>query len=155
MKKNIGYIIAETAFIAYGFIMIWLLFGMRIDFEDFSGKYNELLTANINLVPFRTITEYIMLLGRQKSTAVINLFGNIIMFIPLGFFMTYLWRTLSSFKNFIVCFVSVIICIEILQMLTLLGRCDIDDLILNAIGGVIGYLVCKILTNKTKRRTSH
>ena len=52
-----------------------------------------------------------------------------------------LWRVLGASA-------AAVICVEICQMLTLLGRCDIDDLILNLLGTALGYGTYRLLNHK-------
>lgn len=72
------------------------------------------------------------------KTIIINIFGNIIMFTPFGF-LGIVFPKLNDFKTLIINFLSVIIIIESLQYFTRMGVFDIDDIILNTIGVVIGF----------------
>lgn len=139
MKKYL-----KPLFIVYGLIMLWLLFGQRlhsIDFTDYAGR----LSRNINLVPFRTVKLFIRLAkystdSASLALAVRNLAGNIVLFIPLGF-LPAIFPQLKSFVRFIITVSLCIAAVEILQFVTLLGSCDIDDLILNVSGAVIGFVL--------------
>lgn len=101
----------------------------------------ELLTAadtnyyhGMNLKPFTEITRYKF--GTRLFN--INVFGNIMIFIPFGLFIS---SYLNSKKVFSVFFVSVITSsfVELVQLRV--GRSfDIDDIILNVVGSIIGYL---------------
>ena len=136
-------IAAATAFGGYCALMIWLLFGQRMGVSS-GGTYWEQLQWNTNLVPFRTVMEFIITAASSSNPylarhAVINLLGNIVMFIPLGFFLPCIWDNLQKFRRCIFCVVGVIVLIELIQLFTLLGSCDIDDLILNVVGAAAGY----------------
>lgn len=87
------------------------------------------------------------------SHAFVNLFGNIAGFVPLGLFLPCLWKRLQSFRYFIVSIVAGIVAIEIIQLFSLRGSCDVDDLILNILGAVLGYGVFKLLRNITTKET--
>ena len=101
----------------------------------------ELLTAadtnyyhGMNLKPFTEITRYKF--GTRLFN--INVFGNIMIFIPFGLFIS---SYLNSKKVYSVFFVSVITSsfVELVQLRV--GRSfDIDDIILNVVGSIIGYL---------------
>lgn len=79
--------------------------------------------------------------GRVIEIAMVNLIGNIIIFIPMGILLPALWKQLDTFLNcFIACF-GLILMAEITQVFTLRGSCDIDDIILNLIGCIIGYII--------------
>lgn len=102
----------------------------------------ELLTAadtntyhGMNLKPFTEITRYKF--GTRLFN--INVFGNILIFIPFGLFIA---SYLKSKKVFSVFFVSLITSsfVELVQLRV--GRSfDIDDIILNVLGSVLGYLL--------------
>lgn len=134
-------------FIIYCVVMLWLLF-VRTPF-DIKVSYWTRIKMNIRPMPFHTISHYMHLLNDKTNQliwfdAIINLFGNIANFIPLGIFLPYFWEKLQSLKWFLLCFSSIIIIIEVTQLFTLRGICDIDDLILNVFGGVIGYLAYRL-----------
>lgn len=89
-----------------------------------------------NFVPFKTIKMYIRYYGSLNSFE--NLFGNILIFIPLGCFLP---KALPKMKNiiwtllFAGCF---IVDIELFQLVTRFGEFDVDDIILNLLGVLIG-----------------
>ena len=135
--------IAKITFILYIALMLWLLFGQRVSNDVQGGYWNE-LSQNINLVPFRTIGRYIDRLynsaGKLNHQAVINLGGNVIMFIPLGFLLPFVSDRAKGLKNCFVMTFVVILSVELLQFATLLGSFDIDDLLLNMIGIFMGWM---------------
>lgn len=102
-----------------------------------------------NLIPFleiRRFWEYRHKLGIWSS---INLFGNVAVFVPFGFFEPMASRHRSFFGT--VCdglLFSIVV--EVFQLVTKVGRFDVDDLILNTIGVGIGYLL--FLTGNAIRR---
>lgn len=105
----------------------------------------ELLTAadtnpyhGINLKPFTEITRYKF--GSRLFN--INVFGNILIFIPFGLFIS---SYLKSKRIYSLLFISLItsIFIELVQLR--IGRSfDIDDILLYVIGSIIGYILYKI-----------
>lgn len=128
-------------FLAYCALMLWLLF-------DRSGAidgvpYWEQVRMSLNLRPFHTITKYIRLLSSSRTylvrLSVINLFGNVVMFLPLGLFLPLLWEKFRKLRNVLLATALIITAVELIQLLTLVGSCDIDDLILNVIGSAMGY----------------
>ncbi len=129
-------------FLVYCALMLWLLFGQRW------GQSSGLAAAhlNINLIPFKTITQYISLLSNEtyRTHAVINLFGNVLVFIPLGYLLPRIWQSFRSFFRTVLMVTLLVVLVELLQYVTGLGSCDIDDLILNLLGTVFGYLIWKI-----------
>ena len=132
-----------AAFAAYGLLMLWLLFGQR--WGQSAGA--------LNLEPFDTVRRYIWVLTHSSDAdllrhAVINLGGNVAMFVPLGFLLpTASVKKRTFFRTFFTA-LGLIAVVEALQLFTLLGSCDIDDLILNAIGVVLGYGLWKLCRSK-------
>ena len=132
------------AFVVYAALLLWLLFDRTPDWGD-ADTYAQLIRGNMNLVPFHTIGNYWKVVSRLEFTplffhCVINLGGNIILFIPIGYFLPRLWPFLRNFFSFLLVCTAAITLVELLQLVTLLGSLDIDDLILNLFGMIIGYL---------------
>lgn len=131
----------------YCALMLWLLFHRS---GAIAGvDYWEQIRMSMNLKPFHTIAKYTRLLSSSRSylvrTAAVNLFGNVIMFIPLGFFLPLVFQTLQKLRKVLLTTLLSIGLIEILQLFTLLGSCDIDDLILNLLGTAIGYGIYRVM----------
>ena len=71
------------------------------------------------------------------------LLGNVIMFFPFGFFAVLLWRNISA-KRILLIGVLTSLFIEFTQLFV--GRSfDIDDILLNALGVLLGALFCYLL----------
>ena len=145
MKKK-SFII-KTLFILYIALMLWLLFGQRMG-REYSGSYSEVILSNLNLVPFATVKLFLNAIQGSFSDytvkhSIINLAGNVVMFIPLGFFIPSVSKKYSSFTKCISASAVTILIVEIVQLFTLLGSCDIDDFILNITGVIIGYGIYK------------
>ena len=128
-------------FAVYCALMLWLLF----DRPGYVAgvPYWEQIRAHLNLVPFRTLKLFSGLLDsvhpEYVRAAVINLGGNILMFIPLGFFLPRVLSRITSLPRVLLITAMLITAVEILQLFTLVGSCDIDDLILNVIGSAVGF----------------
>ena len=129
----------------YSAFMLWLLFD-RPGYDP-TIPYWEQVTQQLNLVPFRTLRLFANLLDSSVRShilmAVINLGGNIIMFIPLGLLLPKVFPKLSTLPLVLLATAMVITLVEITQLFTLVGSCDIDDLILNLLGAAIGYGILK------------
>ena len=128
-------------FLVYVGAMIWLLFGQRLG----SGNYDR----SINLTPFATLRLYEKLLRSSNSPylirhAFINLVGNVVMFIPLGYYLPYFRKKLRGFFKTFFAAALLVLAIEVIQYVTCLGSCDIDDLILNMAGVAMGYILWRI-----------
>lgn len=153
MRKQTKVIIG-LLFATYCAVMIYLLF--------FRGRqpwayadYWQWVRGSLNLVPFATISQYISFIRRDGylvQTSIINLAGNVVMFIPLGIFPPILWPKLRSFWRFIVCVAVTIILVEIIQLFTLVGSGDVDDLILNLVGASIGFCLYRVFSALHQKR---
>lgn len=153
-----------TLFAAYCAIMLWLLFHRNL--PDTAGPgfaYWGWVAENINLRPFHTIglflnvlldpQSYIDRMGlvwyeASRQHAIVNLGGNVLMFLPLGFFPPRIWDKLQKLWKTLLLAAGIMVMIELAQVLTLRGNCDIDDLILNLVGTAIGYGIFR-LTQRT------
>ena len=154
--KNKRTLMAGAAFLMYGLLMIYLLFGQRMG-QLPTGTYWEQIRANLNWKPLDTVWRFCWVLRNSTDPAalrhaVVNLVGNVVMFVPLGFLTPCIWGKMQKFWQHFLCMVLIIVGIEVLQLFTLLGSCDVDDLILNLVGTTIGFLVWKIVSLFSKKR---
>ena len=123
------------------FILPYTIFLLYLMFLGFGREQHE---ANIvRLLPFVSTILFVQNTTSWESI-IINLFGNIIMFIPFGF-LGWLNAKYFSFKKLIVDFLSALIIVEALQYLTRLGVFDIDDLALNSLDVWIGFQMRKFI----------
>jgi Glycopeptide antibiotics resistance protein len=133
----------QSSFLVYVF-MVLTLTGYFILFREVAahGWWYRVLhrvqtKERINLQPF--------LMFKQFQIASTQVIGNLVMLLPLGIYIPLLFPGLSGFfRIFIIClFVS--ISIELMQLITSVRSTDIDDVILNTSGAVIGYVLYKFL----------
>ncbi|MBD5511471.1 MAG: VanZ family protein [Lachnospiraceae bacterium] len=108
--------------------------------------------ANFEL--FRTIKLYVRHWDNKGINSFGNLIGNIIAFIPLGYLMP---RLHKIFENLFVCMATAllfILGIELFQLFSAFGIFDVDDILLNGLGTLIGYLcfvLMKLLAKENKK----
>lgn len=96
-----------------------------------------------NLVPFKTILPYFF--GYKGwIIAGINLAGNILPLVPVGLFASFVFRNMTWKKSFVLAVATGIV-IELMQVVFRVGIFDIDDVILNGLGVVIGYAALAIV----------
>lgn len=101
---------------------------------------------NANLIPFKNTINYVINHDRFNLDIVINnTLGNILIFIPLGIFLPILFKRYASFNKAIAFSILVSFTIEALQFLLQIGQFDIDDLILNGIGSIVGFFFIKLI----------
>ena len=163
-KRTPGQAWLRFLFVVYGGAMLWLLFGQRIERSIFCMQlpiemetYKALLEGNINLTPLVTIRRYWYILQTSVDRAllnhaVINLVGNVVMFVPLGIFLPGIFLKKPTFFGCFFAVVLIIAAVEAIQFFTLLGSLDIDDLILNLAGAIVGYIIWRICNKPCKRR---
>jgi glycopeptide antibiotics resistance protein len=102
------------------------------------------------LVPFKTILPY--LLGHKGLIiAGINLVGNIAVLVPFGFLLPLAFRNMTWKKSAALAAV-VGLAIESMQAALRVGIFDIDDVILNALGVMVGYWTCVVLLRWVRAR---
>lgn len=162
MKKKVSYFAGHALFIIYSAIMLYLLlfkdrFFWSLGLDELN--YWELVRHNVNLRPFKTIGSFLKVLLNNRydvydKIAIENLLGNIILFIPLGFFLPWLYKGCKKALGTFFWTIIIITCVEATQTFLLLGAGDIDDLILNTVGSMMGFaifvLIKKILLAKSK-----
>ncbi|MFF2480249.1 VanZ family protein [Paenibacillus sp. NPDC058071] len=91
-----------------------------------------------NFIPFRTIWNYIAH-HSNRFVAFYNVVGNVAAFMPFGYLLPLLLP--SQFRALRIAAASFLfsLLLECLQLLGAVGSFDVDDLILNTAGGVLGY----------------
>lgn len=138
--RNVANTILVTLSVIYFLLLIKILYLDRATPAYFVDAYRH------NLVPLRTINMYILHHAHFNwNTLVANLIGNIVVFIPLGCIYAYFIQGLKRFVPFVLSIIVTIVVVEGVQLLLRLGSFDIDDIILNSIGGIIGFYTLMIL----------
>lgn len=113
-----------------------------------SGFHTDLRWDEIQLIPFFGIID-IMKCG--VGMAITNILGNILMFVPLGFFVPLLWNRFRSKKRMVIFGAVISTLIECSQLFLI--RCtDIDDVILNTLGTFCGYLIFEVVFRWIEQR---
>lgn len=128
--------------VVYAVLMLNLLFRPELILDG-----NRWILRSYNLIPFRTIMEYSSP-GVSRSVVVINLLGNIAVFIPYGLYLQVLRKRKRTGTGFLIVLGTSVL-IEIIQFSLGVGVCDIDDVILNGIGGLLGILLYQALLKFT------
>ena len=110
---------------------------------DFVGNFKDRITSGawgVNLVPFRTIKNYIKYSGFLHT--MINIVGNIIIFVPFGILVAEIFPNTRKSSHIFLISVCTSFFVEFIQFF--IGRSvDIDDLMLNVCGSMIGYFIWK------------
>lgn len=145
MKKKQSNGFLWFVFILYCAVMLWLLFDRPTDVVE-GLSYEELLRQNMNLQPLLTIRNYLYVIIHRSNDAVlvhciINLLGNVLLFIPAGLWLPKLCPKMRNFFRFFFTCLGAILLVETAQLFTLLGSFDVDDIILNLFGMTVGFIL--------------
>ena len=123
------------------FLVIYLIVLAYVCFlSEAYGRTEMQNTYHYNLIPFREIIRfytYRELIGIEAF--VLNLIGNVIAFVPFGFMMPILKMKYRYSKKVIGMTFLLSLTVECIQLLTRVGSFDVDDLILNTLGGIFGF----------------
>lgn len=103
-----------------------------------------------NFTPFRTIRMYIVYAYKLNSFE--NLVGNILIFVPFGFGLPYVFQKGRYFPVMLLNAFVFVLGIEVFQLFSAFGAFDVDDIILNCLGAVWGYLFYLIMEGMRRRK---
>lgn len=99
---------------------------------------------NYNLIPFEAY--YSWFTHGVYGALIENLLGNIVTFMPMGFFEMALSKHKKLWKVVLKCFI-IVTCLELFQFLSCLGYLDIDDITMNTFGCLLGCLSYYLLVS--------
>ena len=132
-KVLLKYQINMGFFLSLLLIIALTMFPTSIDFKQ---------EINYNIVPFKIITAHIQ--EGVTFSSIFNIAGNIILFIPLGFF-GYIKYKQNIFNTLFLCLFTTLFA-EFIQLFIPARLSDVDDLVLNFLGGVIGMLLSYLIS---------
>ncbi len=146
LRKTIGKTVALLAFFAYLLLLSYLLF--------FSSTYGRTLEMGYryNLRPFAEIRrgiENIDTVGYRY--VMVNIAGNIAAFMPFGFLLPLITERRMHTGKVFVYSLLLTLCAESIQLVSRTGAFDVDDLILNTVGGVLGYWCFALLFGRRRK----
>ena len=136
MKKHRHRILGAVFFVLYLVLLTYFLFFA----EEMGRSPDARAEYSYNLTLFKEIRRFILYRDILGWRAVfLNIFGNVLAFMPFGFFLPVFsgrckkfWRT--AFYSF-----ELSLLVELLQLVFRVGSFDVDDLLLNTLGGMAGY----------------
>lgn len=130
-RQKMGWVL----FLLYLALLSYLMFFS----EDF-GRTNPNRGYAYNLAPFKEIMRFITYYETLGMKAVVvNLAGNVIAFMPFGFFMPVVSRRSRGPVRIIFLGFGFSLMLETIQLVFKVGSFDVDDLILNTLGAAIGF----------------
>lgn len=134
--------------IIFGLYIFFLLYFLI--FSEIYGRSGVMEDYHYNLTPFREIERFWEYREQLGIMSYINLFGNVLIFMPFGFIEPLANKKRSFWATLVDgCLLSFLV--EIFQFITKVGRFDVDDLLLNTTGVAIGY-ICFLIWNAIRRK---
>ncbi len=131
--KNRKHLTLYKELLMLSFIIYILCLFQVVTFQD------DVTWSSNNFVPFREIFRY----NFGSRLFLKNVLGNVILFLPFGLFASYYLDIKKPYLAFILTLIASV-SIEVVQMV--IGRVfDIDDIILNVIGGTIGFYIYSLI----------
>ncbi len=146
MRKQ-GKILKILWWVYIALLFVFVVVKFKGSFYELSNRINSYSmqgSINYNFIPFRSISTQFKYI--TQWWALKNLLGNIIPFIPFGLLLPITYKKFSSMISVFFTGLASILLIEIFQFFTKLGSFDVDDIILNMIGIVCGYLMFLVVS---------
>jgi len=128
-------------------VITFILFLLGLISQTITPDFNTISkNGDINLVLFKVFkqTYYTVFVEHYLDYFLVNFVGNIIIFIPIGFFVPLLWDKKHIMLKTVFMGFTISFFIETMQLF-LPRRTDIDDLWLNTLGTLLGYLIFYII----------
>lgn len=148
----------EIAAVIYSaFVLVLTVFPLTFGTLAFNMSADPYWRNSVNLVPFRTIELYLTTSAVRAGVRNANLLGNLLLLAPMGFVAPALSRRLDGWWRIAALGLMSAGAIELMQfarkyVLGMTGRSvDIDDVILNAAGALIGYALLRLVRPAWRR----
>ena len=137
-------------FLMYLALLVYFLFFA----ESFGRTDPKTRGYSYNLVPFKEISRF--WIYREKlgiRAMMLNIVGNIVAFMPCGFFLPIVSRRSKKWYNTVIISFMFSLFVETIQLIFRVGSFDVDDLLLNTAGGILGFvLYCSVQQMRIWRR---
>lgn len=151
MKREKGktVYISRILFVIYLVVLIWLIVFkypipvLQSIMDEWELGNAKMGVATANLVPFKTIRMYMKYYQRLNGFE--NLFGNVLVFVPLGVLIPSAFRKADRWWEILLHSFWLSLCLELFQLVSHFGAFDVDDIILNTLGGILGFVVFLII----------
>ena len=146
------YVVGWCLFVVYLMSLAYFLF-----FAEATGRTFSDRTYQYNLILFHEIRRFIIYRRQLGFAAVVlNLVGNVIAFVPFGVFLPLLVKRTRSFVKTVLLGFEFSLFVEIVQLFGKVGSFDVDDILLNTLGVMGGYLLFRLMIvmhwHKKKRK---
>ena len=136
-----------VCFLAYILLLVYIVFYATSFGREEHAEYRY------NLTLFQEIGRYYYFGIRTGSWRLFlwNVVGNVCVFVPLGIFLPILFARCRNGLLTVLLTLELSLSVEFIQLVTKVGSFDVDDLLLNTIGGLCGFIFITIY-DKCRRR---
>ena len=155
--KKVARPLLWTLFVFYCLVLITVLFISRPERPSLS--YADYFREYTNFIPFKTTESFLRgmwadigrvlhgqeTVGRGWIYYSINLAGNFVLFLPMGMMLPCLFARLNRFWKVTLTVLAMVVLVELTQGLLRVGSIDVDDLIFNLSGGMLGYGIIRLV----------
>jgi len=141
---------AAVALIAYFALLIRIVVFKAIPIIHLGHvrlKFSGTHTGPGNFMPFNTIWP-LLSGGTNHLIAMVNLVGNIVPFMPVGFLAPFVYRRMTWYKSLVLA-IATGLAMEVTEVVFRVGIFDVDDIILNAFGVMLGYWLFAIFHRRS------
>ena len=133
----------------FGRIFFVLYMILALYFMFFSETLDRTMVSDeyrYNLTLFKEINRFWnMRYTYGWDVTIVNLLGNVVCFMPFGFFLPVLWPKTGKLLSVAFWSFSFSLVVETIQLVYKVGTFDVDDLFLNTLGGIFGYVLMRLL----------
>ena len=138
MKKNRHRKHGFLLLVVYLVLMTYFLF-----FAEVMGRNPDArVDYSYNLTLFKEIRRFLVYRDVLGYKAVLlNIVGNVVAFMPFGFILPEVWDQLNHWYKITLLGFVFSLCIEVAQLVSRVGSFDVDDLLLNTVGALTGYII--------------
>ena len=143
ISKTVIMSVSRVLFVLYIILLAYFLF--------FSERYGRTIISDdyrYNLVLFKEVRRYI--LYRKEigyESFIVNIFGNVLAFAPFGFVLPIISAANRKLINITLLSLEFSLTIELIKLIFKVGIIDVDDILMNTIGGILGG-ICFMICNK-------
>lgn len=144
-NQKLGWVLFLSYLVLLSYFMFFADSFGRLDRKNAEYAYN--------LVFFREIKRFYIYRDVVGMKAfLINIVGNVVAFMPFGFFLPIVSRRGRRWFNTVLLTFTMTFCLEVTQLVFKVGSFDVDDMFLNTLGGILGYFIYKIVQKMRVRR---
>lgn len=126
-------------------LIMWIMFVIYIMFLIKMMFIRLSPYSSYNLIPFKSIKLFLTAKRVNMGIRVENIIGNVAAFIPFSFFLSAFVQKLRKLLWAALITALFSLSLEILQFITAKGSFDVDDIILNTLGGIFGWVLFTVL----------